>query len=136
VRARTWRDEAGAARRRFVVAGTEDGAVLNLVALRPASGASHGDELVAAEVAEPGGEDGATSFEEVRLSSIYGPDGLPRTGGAELYRPGEEWPLRLSGEAVAGGVLAAGASSIAITFFRWTFTGRPGWGSYEIEPGP
>ena len=44
----------------------------------------------------------------MRLSTIYGPDGLPRIAGAELYRPGDEFPSRLSGEAVSGSVLELG----------------------------
>jgi hypothetical protein len=72
----------------------------------------------------------------VRLSTIYRADGLPRTAGAELYRPGDEWPARLSGAAVSGSVLELGGTGIAISFFRWTLMGRPGWGTYEIEPSP
>jgi hypothetical protein len=136
VQAHSWNDQTEAARRRFVTAGTDDGALLHLVALRPKAATAHGDELVAGQVADPQSENGAMPFEEVRLSTIYRADGLPRTAGAELYRPGDEWPARLSGAAVSGSVLELDGTGIAISFFRWTLMGRPGWGTYEIEPSP
>jgi len=136
VLARSWSDADGAARRRFVTAATDDGALLSLVALRADAGAPHGDEVVTGQLADSQSDNGAGAFEDIRLSTIYGPGGLPRTAGAELYRPGDEFPARLSGEAVAGSVLDLGGTGIAICFFRWTLVGRPGWGAYEIEPAP
>ena len=47
----------------------------------------------------------------MRLSTIYGADGLPRNAGAELYRPGDEFPARLSGEAISGSVLELGGAA-------------------------
>ena len=136
VHARSWGEQAGAARRRFVTAATDEGSLLNVVAIRPEAATPHGDELVAGQVADAQSDNGATPFEDVRLSTIYGPDGLPRTAGAELYGPGDEFPARLAGEALFGSVLELGDTAIAISFFRWTLVGRPGWGTYEIEPSP
>ena len=125
-----------AARMRRVFVATDDGQLLQVAAVRPRAGDPHGDELVTAQIAQPQSDNGASSFEDVRLSTIYGADGLPRTAGAELYRPGDEFPARLSGEAVSGAVLDLGDARVAISFFRWTLIGRPGWGTYEIEPAP
>lgn len=136
VQVRSWADEDPAARRRSVTAATDDGALLHILAVRPQAATPHGDELVAGQVTDPQSDSGAAPFEEVRLSTIYGPDGLPRSAGAELYRPGDEWPSRLAGESLAGFVLELGGTGIAISFFRWTLVGRPGWGVYEIEPSP
>ncbi len=136
VQARSWGDHAGGSRGRFVTAATDEGSLLHVVAVRPQAATPHGDELVAGQIADQQGDNGATPFEEVRLSTIYGPDGLPRTAGAELYRPGDEFPSRLAGEAVSGSVVDLGDTAVAISFFRWTLVGRPGWGTYEIEPSP
>jgi hypothetical protein len=133
---RTWGERDDAARRRFVTAATADGAVLQLVALKPQAKTQHGDELVAAQLADPQTGNGAGDFDEVRLSTIFGANRLPRVAGAELYRPGDEFPARLSGEAISGSVLDVGGTDVAISFFRWTLVGRPGWGTYEIEPSP
>ena len=65
---------------------------------------------MAGYVVDPG-SDGPAPYEEVRLSTIYGADGLPRKAGAELYRPGDELPARLSGEAVLGAVLGGAVRS-------------------------
>lgn len=136
VYAQSWGSQTGAGRQRFVTAATDEGSLLNVVALRPEAATPHGDELVAGQVADPQSDGDATPFEDVRLSTIYGPDGLPRTAGAELYRPGDEFPSRLAGEALSGSVLELGDTPVAISFFRWTLVGRPGWGTYEIRPSP
>jgi hypothetical protein len=70
----------------------------------------------------------------VRLSTVYGADGLPRRAGLELYRPGDELPARLSGEAFLSAPLGRGAAAVSVSFFRWTLTGAPAWGTYELEP--
>jgi hypothetical protein len=136
VQVRSWADDRPPARRRCVTAVTDDGALVHLLAVQPQTGTPHGDELVAGQVADPQSDNGAAPFEDVRLSTIYGPDGLPRSASAELYRPGDEWPSRLAGHALSGSVLELGGTGIAISFFEWTLVGRPGWGTYEIEPSP
>ncbi len=136
LRTRSTADPVGARRRRFVTAATAEGSLVSVAAIRPDSASPHGDELVAAcEISAQGGT-GAQVFEEVRLSTIYGADGLPKKAGAELYRPGDELPARLSGEAISGGPMPLNGATLAITFFRWTLMGRPAWGTYELEPAP
>jgi hypothetical protein len=124
------------ARRRCVVAVTDDGAFVQIVALRAGMDAPHGDETVSALATDVQSGNVPHDFEEVRLSTVYRSDGLPRIAGAELYRPGDEFPARLSGEALANSVVALDGRTIVVSFFRWTYVGRPGWGSYEIEPAP
>jgi len=124
-------ETAAGRRRRFVSAATADGRLVTVMAVAPATTTPHGEELVAGYVVDSGSDDPAP-YEEVRLSTIYGADGLPRKAGAELYRPGDELPARLSGEAVLGAVLG----DASISFFRWTMTGQPGWGTYELDPAP
>lgn len=131
VRAQARGERADGRRRRFVTAATVDGRFVTVMAVAPDTTTPHGEELVAGYVVDPG-SDGPAPYEEVRLSTIYDADGLPRKAGAELYRPGDELPARLSGEAVLGAVLG----TASVTFFRWTMTGQPGWGTYELEPAP
>jgi hypothetical protein len=133
VRAHASGDAAGARRRRFVSAATADGRLVAVMAVRLDASMPHGEELVAGYVVDPE-SDAATPFEEVRLSTVYAADGLPRTAGVELYRPGDELPARLSGEAILSAPLEVGGTAVSISFFRWTLTGSPAWGTYELEP--
>ena len=109
---------------------------MSVAAVRPAGGTPHGDELVAGYESSTTEDDGAQPFEEVRLSTVYDADGLPRTAGAELYRPGDELPARLSGEAIWAARWSWRTQRSPISFFRWTLTGGPAWGTYELEPAP
>jgi hypothetical protein len=95
---RTWKlegeidwDEVDALR--VVEAGLGDGRAVAIVALRPAGAPGHGDELVAGVLlADTAVEDLA----EALLSTEYGPDGLPRRLGLELYRHEDPIPLRVA----------------------------------------
>ena len=136
LRTRSTHDPVGARRRRFVTAATADGSLVSVAAARPEAGTPHGDELLAASEITAQGGNGAVVFEEVRFSTIYGPDGLPRNASAELYRPGDELPARMSGQAISAATLEHNGATLAIAFFRWTVTGRPAWGTYELEPAP
>jgi hypothetical protein len=136
LRTRSAPDPVGARRRRFVTAATGDGSLVSVTAVRPDPATPHGDELFAACEITPQAGNGAQLFEDVRFSTIYGPDGFPRKASAELYRPGSELPARMSGEAILGAPLELDGATLAITFFRWTVTGRPAWGTYEMEPAP
>jgi hypothetical protein len=133
VRAYASGEPARARRRRFVTAATAEGRLVTAMAVRPDTDTPHGEELVAGYVFDPGA-DGAAAFEEVRLSTVYGADGLPRKAGLELYRPGDELPARLAGEAILGARLDIGGTAVSVSFFRWTLTGTPAWGTYELEP--
>ena len=130
VRAHWWGART-AARRRFVTAATADGTLVGVAAERPRGSDAHGDELVGGEILNV--HDWAGPLEEVRLSTIYGTDGVPRKAGLELYRPGDELPARLSGEAVGGATMALGGAARTVAFFDWRLMGRPAWGVYELE---
>ena len=119
------------ARRRFVTAAAEDGALVEVAADRPRGSDAHGDELVGGEILDA--QDWAGPLEHVRLSTVYGADGIPRKAGLELYRPGDEFPARLSGEAVGGATMEIGGSTRTLAFFGWSLAGRPAWGTYELE---
>jgi hypothetical protein len=69
----------------------------------------------------------------VRLSTVFGDDGLPVKAGAELFRPGGELPSRLAGVAAGGRGAELGDGDASLTLFRFRLDGVPALGAYEIE---
>lgn len=83
---------------RVLSARLEDGRVIAIVGLRPTGAEGHGDELTVGLL----GSDGSVSgLDESLLSTEYGPDGLPRRIGLELYATEGSLPLRIAGEVTA-----------------------------------
>jgi hypothetical protein len=66
----------------------------------------------------------------VRLSTIYDSAGRPRTAGLELYLPDDEYPRRLSGEAVCQATIEPDFLQAAC--FRWSLEGEPAQGGYQV----
>lgn len=83
---------------RIVSARLGDERTVAVVALRPSAATGHGDEIVSGAL---GDDDGFDGLERTLLSTEYGPDGLPRRVGLELYREDAGLPLRVAGEATA-----------------------------------
>lgn len=83
---------------RVLSAAAGDGSQLALCAARPAGAANHDEEMVAAAVVDPEGN--VHEIEEALVSTEYAADGRVRRVGLELYRPGNEYPLRGAGDAV------------------------------------
>jgi hypothetical protein len=131
VRTHAWGDQVESQRLRFLHAATDDGSLVTVAAVRPPQADAHGEELVAGQITEPNGDAEALPLEQVRLSTVFDDEGMPRTAGLELYRPGDELPARLAGQVVWRGKPAGGARRIG--FFRWVLDGRPAWGTYEVE---
>jgi len=122
-------------RTRFVTAATEDGALLTLAAVTPGA-AAHGEELVGGQSVRAEDEDSTPlPYETVRLSTVFGDDGVPRSAGAELFRPGDELPSRLAGVAAGGATVEVPGGRASLTLFRFRLDGVPSFGSYEIEAG-
>jgi hypothetical protein len=136
IRAHWWGTRA-TARRRFVEAISPGGGTLvSVAATRPPSATAHGDEMIGGIAFDSEAEEEQPRvYEEVRLSTVFGADGLPRTAGLELYAGGAELPERLAGEALWGTPLAVDGPGHSVSFFRWSLEGRPAWGTYEIEAG-
>jgi hypothetical protein len=80
---------------RVLTASLGNGRAVALTAVRPAGAPGHGDELVAAALVSEGEVNG---LDEALLSTEYGPEGLPRRVGLELYRPDDPVPLRAAGD--------------------------------------
>jgi hypothetical protein len=86
---------------RIVSAASDDGSLLALCAARPEGAANHDTDAVTAAVVDPEGV--VHEIEEALLSTEYAADGRVRRFGVELYRPGNDYPLRAAGDAIEGG---------------------------------
>jgi hypothetical protein len=125
-RTHAWGEPSGARfRSLYAIAG--DRAVI-VTAVQPEDGAPHDRELVAAHLLHPEGT--PEVFEDARLSTIYDAAGRPRTAGAELFLPGEEYPRRISGEATCQA--QGGDGKVRAACFRWSVEGEPGQGGYQL----
>jgi hypothetical protein len=102
-----------------------------LRAVRPRADRAHDHDAVAA-FALRGAPPQPTAIAEPLLSTVYDGDGHQRQAGLELWET-EEFPLRVAGEALGGGELAApGGARLWTAFFRWRHDGREGAGRYDL----
>lgn len=109
---------------RIVSGAAADGSLLALCAARPAGAANHDTDAVAATVVDP--EGAVHEIEEALLSTEYSADGRVRRFGVELYRPGNDYPLRAAGDAIEDD----GDGDAVILTFR--LDGSEGTALYEI----
>lgn len=109
---------------RIVSGATQDGSLLALCAARPAGAANHDTDAVAAAVVDPDGN--LHEVEEALLSTEYAADGAVRRFGVELYRPGNDYPLRAAGDALPAGHTG---EAVALSF---RLDGSEGNALYEI----
>ena len=129
-RVHAWGAPAGAGFRSIYAVG--EARAVTVAAVRPPGAEGHGSELVAAFLIRP--EEPPARFEDVRVSTVYDSAGRPRTAGLELFMPGDEYPRRVSGEAVCR-PQEAGAGPFAACF-RWSFEGESAQGGYQVaRPG-
>jgi hypothetical protein len=115
---------------RVISGATEAGSLLMLCAARPEGAASHADELVAAAGAGPEGE--LDAIEEALVSTQYAADGSIRRLGLELYKPGEDYPLRGAGDATEASSSEADGERRERAELSLRLDGNPGTASYEI----
>lgn len=106
----------------------EENAVLAL-ARRPRGAVGHGNERVLAWHVSSGR---AQLVEDARISTVYDADGRQRSAGLELWLPGEDFPRRASGTAVAGTTLSLEGLRVNAAVFSWRMEGRHGAGAYEL----
>ncbi|HKN93236.1 MAG TPA: hypothetical protein VJU60_02795 [Thermoleophilaceae bacterium] len=99
------------------------------VARRPRGAVGHGQERVVAWLVSP---TGAQLVEDARISTVYDADGRQRNAGLELWLPGEDFPRRASGTAVAGTTLSLEGLRVNAAVFSWQMEGRHGAGAYEL----
>jgi hypothetical protein len=131
-RVHSWgRSEPGSVAAARSVFAFAEGSGMTVAAIRPAGSADHGHELIAGHLLR-----GATeplALEQVRLSTVYDRSGRPREAGLELLAPGEEMPRRVAGEATCGISIESTEAITWLAFFRWSFEGVPGLGSYQLH---
>jgi hypothetical protein len=110
---------------RVLTATIADGSALMLCAARPERAEHHDADAVAAAVI---GADGTVqTIEEALLSTEYAADGSVTRLGLELYKPGDDYPLR-----AAGDVTSAGGERSEL---RFRLDGSEGTAIYEIVRG-
>ena len=114
--------------RSISVLGDAENAVLAL-ARRPRGALGHGQELVTAWLLEAGEP---RAVEDTRISTVYDADGRQRSAGLELWLPGEDFPRRVSGAAIAGSSLELEGLDVHVAIFRWRMDGRDAAGAYEL----
>jgi hypothetical protein len=99
------------------------------MARRPRGARGHGEEKVVAWMLQAGEP---LSVEDARISTVYDGDGRQRSAGLELWLPGEDFPRRGSGTAVAGSSLDLEGLRVHAAVFRWKLEERDGVGAYEV----
>lgn len=114
---------------RTVTAVFDRGDALLSFAQRPLGATGHDAERTATWLLRDGTP---LALEEVRLSTVYDGEGRQRSAGFELWAPGEDFPLRISGTVVAGSSLQLEGIDVHAAIFRWRMEGREGTGAYEL----
>ena len=112
------------------IGGNPDGSILLLAALRPVEADAHGDELAGAVLIEPDGN--IAAMDEVLLSTEYAGDGAIRRVTLELYREGDDYPLRGAGDAASAGAEEREGRRVENATLRFRLDGSEGAALYEI----
>jgi hypothetical protein len=107
----------------------DDAHALLALARRPRGARGHGEESVAAALLVEGR---LLAVEDARISTVYDGDGRQRSAGLELWLPGEDFPRRGSGSAIAGSSLDLEGLQVHAAVFTWNLEGREGIGAYEL----
>jgi hypothetical protein len=114
---------------RSITALVDERHSLLALARRPRGALGHGEELVVAWLVQEGE---LLSVEDARISTVYDGEGRQRSAGLELWLPGEDFPRRGSGIALAGTSLELEGLRVQAAVFRWRLEGREAIGSYEL----
>ena len=109
---------------------TADGTLLLLCAARPEAAAHHDEEAVAAVLVSPEGEPEAV--EEALVSTEYAADGAIRRLGLELYKEGDDYPVRGAGDATDTGAAEADGERRDEAELAFRLDGSAGAALYEI----
>lgn len=114
---------------RSIVAVFENGDSFFLNAYKPAVYHGHGDERNDAVIVEDGNSLGVA---DARLSTVFSKDDLHTQASLELWLDNDDFPRRISGEAIPGTHVELTDRDVALAFYNWTMGPHSGIGYYEI----
>jgi hypothetical protein len=114
---------------RSIVAVFDNGDGFFMNAYRPAVYHGHGDERNDGVLVEGGS---SLRVADARLSTVFSKDDLHTQASLELWLEEDEFPRRISGEAIAGTHIELTDRDVALAFFNWTMGPHSGIGYYEI----
>ncbi len=115
---------------RAVGAWLDDGTGVVVGAVRPDGVTFHAGEAIWAAALDP---ERARIVDDPRLSTTTDDAGRQIRAALELWiGKDDDYPLRGTGEVVAGSTLELGALRLDVAFFRWHVEGRMGIGHYDV----
>lgn len=114
---------------RSISAVFDNGDAFFLNAYRPAVYHGHGDERNDAVIVEGSNP---LAVADARLSTVYSKDDLHTQAALELWLHDDEFPRRITGEAIPGTHVELTDRDVALAFYNWTMGPHSGIGYYEI----
>lgn len=114
---------------RSITAVFENGDAFFLNAYKPAVYHGHGDERNDAVIVESGK---SLPVGDARLSTVFSKDDLHTQASLELWMEEDDFPRRITGEAIAGTHVELTDRDVALAFYNWTMGPHSGIGIYEI----
>jgi len=122
--------DVGHAALRVLTAMSKDGTLLLMAAARPADADGHDSEEPQAAMIDASGD--VTRIEEALISTQYAGDGSIDRLGLELYRAGDDYPLRAAGDAESTARASHGDHSREQARLAFRLDGESGTALYEI----
>ncbi len=115
---------------RAIGAWLDDATGVVIGAVRPEGVSVHAGEAIWAAALDP---ERARIVDDPRLSTTTDDAGRQIRAGLELWiDKDDDYPLRGTGEVVAGSTLELGSLRLDVAFFRWHVEGRTGIGHYDV----
>jgi hypothetical protein len=114
---------------RSIAAVFDNGDSFFLNAYKPAVYHGHGDERNDAVIIEEGN---SLQIADARLSTVFSKDDLHTQASLELWPHDDDFPRRISGEAIPGTHIELTDRDVALAFYQWTMGPHSGIGYYEI----
>ncbi|MGB0872306.1 MAG: hypothetical protein ACPGWS_00400 [Solirubrobacterales bacterium] len=114
---------------RSITAIFENGDAFFLNAYKPAVYHGHGDERNDSVIVEGGN---TIAVADARLSTVFSKDDLHTQASLELWLHEDDFPRRITGEAIPGTHVELTDRDVALAFYNWTMGPHNGIGIYEI----
>ena len=120
----------GYAALRVLTGMSSKGTILLIAAARPAEADGHDSEEPQAVLIDASGD--VTRIEEALVSTQYAGDGSIGRLGLELYRAGDDYPMRGAGDVEASRRTSQGEHTREEARLAFRLDGEPGTALYEI----